>query len=372
MKKRTVCDYWIVIVLVATVLFFSLSYIFTPQKSFSEDENRMLQGMPRFTLAKLLDGSFSKQLHDYFSDQISHRSILVEMKAFLSLALGKNQNNGVLLGSGARLIEIGSYSEENYRYLTDNLQKIEILMAKLEENGVLAESIILPRKIDVLLDNYSSIYSGERERNALRFVSERHYVAKDELIDAQKHSEVFYKTDHHLNSFGIYRIYLLLSETLGFAPLSLEEFELYTATYSFLGTSYSKSGFFFIPADKISTPSLPLGRYRTTIVDTRRTLDSPYDTSYLDKKDKYSLFLSGNNAHVRVRDTFEEKESILLVKDSYAHALTPFLCQHYDIELIDPRYFTDSIEEYILDSKVEKVVFLFGLDTLASAKLSIK
>ena len=135
MKRVTVCDYWIILLLIAIILFFSISYIIVPQKSFSEDENRMLQTTPRFTLSKLIDGTYTKQLHDYYSDQINLRTILVELKSIITLALGKNQNNGVLLAGDGYLIETDPQTEENYHYLSNNLIKIEGLMDKLKKQS---------------------------------------------------------------------------------------------------------------------------------------------------------------------------------------------------------------------------------------------
>ena len=68
----------------------------------------------------------------------------------------------------------------------------------------------------------------------------------------------------------------------------------------------------------------------------------------------------------------KNKETLLIIKDSFAHSLAPYLIEHYNLELIDPRYYVGSIEEYILENEIENVLFLFGLDTLASANISIR
>jgi hypothetical protein len=110
-----------------------------------------------------------------------------------------------------------------------------------------------------------------------------------------------------------------------------------------------------------------------TIVDTEVQFDTLYDTSYLTKKDKYSVFLSGNNAHVKIYDTNDDKkETLLIIKDSFSHSLAPYLCEHYNLELIDPRYYNGSIEEYVKENNIKNVLFLFGLDTLASANIVIR
>jgi hypothetical protein len=110
-----------------------------------------------------------------------------------------------------------------------------------------------------------------------------------------------------------------------------------------------------------------------TVLDTGVEFDTLYDFSYLQKKDKYSTFLSGNNSHVTIYDTVDkEKETLLIIKDSFSHSLAPYLCEHYNIELIDPRYFSGSIEEYAKENSIKNVLFLFGLDTISTANLIIR
>jgi hypothetical protein len=160
---------------------------------------------------------------------------------------------------------------------------------------------------------------------------------------------------------------------MSFLPHKSDYFKLQTLSNSFFGTSYSKSGFFFVKSEEIKAPSIEKGGYKVTIVDTGVEFDTLYDVSYLSKKDKYSVFLSGNNAHVKNYDNKDNsKETLLLIKDSFSHALAPFLCEHYNLELIDPRYYNESIEEYIKENNIKNVLFLFGIDTLASASIVIR
>lgn len=372
MKKNAINLIFLVL-LAGVIAFFSLSYIFVPAKSFSEDENRVLQTPPRFNFEKLLDGTYTSQLHDYFSDQINMRTQMVELKAFFELALGKNENNNVLLGKNGYLIETHPYTEKNYKYLKNNLYKIEKLISKTEENGGLATSLIIPRKIDVLHDKFPPYYSPQRNDNAWSSIGDKHVSLLDPLLDAQNSAiEVYYKTDHHLTCDGAYEVYEELSDILGFVPRSKHTFEITTLSDDFYGTSYSKSGFFFAEPDILCSPTIS-DKYKTTIVELELTFDGILDRDYLEKKDKYSVFLSGNNAHVKIVDTEDtSKETLLIIKDSFSHAIAPFFLYHYNVELIDPRYYIGSIEDYIVENEIKNVVFLFGLDTLASANLSIK
>ena len=372
MKEAESSNSLIIFLMCTIISFFAISYVVLPQKEFSENENRMLQTAPKLTLSKVLDGTYFRQLHDYYSDQIIFRSYLIEAKALCTLALGKKENNGVILTADGYIVETHSYTSENYQYLNKNLARIEKMMENLQGMGVQSYSFVVPRKVDILDEEFSSFYSNKRSQNVWNFVVEGHTSLVDSLKNALSSNDIFYKTDHHLTVYGTYAVYLELSKALGFETIPLEQFNIKTLSNEFYGTSYSKSGFFFSEPDKIKAPLIDENKYQTTIVDTGHIIDGLYDYSYLGKKDKYSTFLSGNNAHTRITDKTEEKETILLIKDSYAHALAPFLCAHYNIELIDPRYFVGSIEKYITENNIEKVVSLFGISTLSSSNLNIK
>lgn len=372
--KKNIPNIIFLVTLACIITFFSLSYVFTPDSSFSEDENRLLQGYPRFTVEKLLDGTYTRQLHDYFSDQIPFRTILIRLKASIELAMGKNENNGVLLGKNGYLIDVLSYNEDNYSYLKRNLSKIENLMSKLENSETNVNSVIIPRKIDLTEGKFPPYYSNERNKDIWTIVGKNHITLTD-FLAKYRNSEngVFYKTDHHWNADGAYYAYNALSDVLSYTPKDKNYFAFTLLSDEFYGTSYSKSGFFFASPDFIYAPQIDCDRYKTTIVDIDQCFDGLYDTSYLSKKDKYSAFLSGNNAHVKIVDTQNpDKETLLLIKDSFSHSLAPYLIEHYNLELIDPRYYIGSIEEYILENDIKNVLFIFGLDTLASANISIR
>lgn len=374
MKKQNIANVILLVFLASIMAFFSLSYIFTSENTFSEDENRVLQSLPRFTFEKLLNGTYTRQLHDYFSDQINLRSLMIEIKAGTELLMGKNENNGILLGQSGYLIETYPYTDENYAFLKKNLYKIEKMMNNCEQIGVTVNSVIIPRKVDILQDYFSPYYSNERNKAAWNLVGDKHLDLIDSFAKNQKNDvQIFYKTDHHWTYDGAFIAYLELANILGYSPLTKDHFNLQTLSSEFVGTTYSKSGFFFADAEEIKAPTIENGKYKMTIVDMNVEFDTLYDTSYLNKKDKYSTFLSGNNAHVKIYDTEDNtKETLLIIKDSFSHSLAPYLIEHYNLELIDPRYFNGSIESYISENNIKNVLFLFGLDTLSSANLVIR
>ena len=100
------------------------------------------------------------------------------------------------------------------------------------------------------------------------------------------------------------------------------------------------------------------------------SFDGFYDRSYLEKKDKYAAFLSSNNGHVRIRDTQNaDKPTMLLIKDSFAHSVVPFLAQHYNLEILDLRYYRSTTAAFLAENEVDSVLILCGLDSMATSNL---
>lgn len=363
-------------VICAVILVFSVSYFVKESKSFSEQENRSLQTFPSFKLKKLADGTYTEQLHNFYSDQILFRNGMIELKAYTELAMGKNENNSVIFAKDGYLIDKSEYNSANYEYLEKNIGKISAFSERLKENGIKSTISVVPRKIDVLHDKLPPYYSTERNDIVWNMLNNKNIIfLKSALSDGENTGGyVFYKTDHHWTQNGAYCAYAYLSEALGYTPLPIDEFMLSDVSNEFYGTTYSKSGFFSVSPDSIQIVNRSdNNNFATEIVDTGTVFDGFYNMSYLEKKDKYSIFINGNNAHVRVYDkTDTEKETLLLVKDSFSHALVPFLAQHYNLEIIDLRYYTSSLSDFIEKNNIENVLFIYGLDTLSASALNIR
>ena len=97
----------------------------------------------------------------------------------------------------------------------------------------------------------------------------------------------------------------------------------------------------------------------------KETTQSIFNENYLKKKDKYSYFLNGNNAKVVVKTKVENGKKLLVIKDSYAHIMAPFLCQNYEeIHFIDARYYKASIAEYTMQNGITDILFLYNVSNL--------
>ena len=93
-----------------------------------------------------------------------------------------------------------------------------------------------------------------------------------------------------------------------------------------------------------------------------------YDASYLARKNKYAYFLGGNQPLCVVRsETPGAEGKLLLVRDSYADSLTPFLTERFaEIHLIDLRYYRASLQDYIRENGIDRVLVLYGFSNFTT------
>ena len=99
----------------------------------------------------------------------------------------------------------------------------------------------------------------------------------------------------------------------------------------------------------------------------RKKAASFYETSQLETRDKYAMFFNGNHGKVVISTPVEENRTLLVIKDSYANSLVPFLAPYYrKIVLVDPRYFYDDLEELIQVEDIQEVLYLYNANTFYS------
>ena len=93
-----------------------------------------------------------------------------------------------------------------------------------------------------------------------------------------------------------------------------------------------------------------------------------YVEKFLSEKDKYASFIGGNHGITKItKNTDEERETLLIVKDSFSHSMVPFLARHYDLVLVDLRYYPTSMLRYAETNEIDKVLLLYNMETLTEA-----
>ena len=370
----------------------------TPDKATSEDENRSLQQFPKFSPDGFVSGKFTSDFVKYYSDQFIFRDVFVGAKTMFSYAFLINENKGAIIAKDGYIIQrFDKYSEksiaekssselggdltfdENMANIKNNCGYVE----KFAQNigpGINITFAVPPRKIDVMTNKLPAFFPVDR--NEAYFDQLRQYTDSRiyfDLLGALKpHNEeyIYYKTDHHWTTLGAFLAYGALGEKMGYEPLPIEDFDIETASDDFYGVTWSKTGAKWISPDRIEY-------YRTKGEDdifvteihgaNPKTLKGFYDLEKLETKDKYSSFLGGINSHISIYmppSGFRRK--LLLVADSFGGALVPFLARHFDIELIDTRFFDDKIYDFIDEHGITDILILHNMENLSTQNNLVK
>jgi len=181
-----------------------------------------------------------------------------------------------------------------------------------------------------------------------------------DAIYSHRNEYIYYRTDHHWTSRGAYYAYVEICNKLGFNPRTLDEFEITTVSEDFLGTMYSKSGAKWSKPDSVEIFEDTRNKYSVTLDESIES-DSMFFTDHLAKKDKYSIYLDGNHALTKIVNQNGNGKKILLVKDSFAHALAPlFAADFSEVHMIDLRYYRGSVSNYMDENRIRDVILLYG------------
>lgn len=359
--KRTF-DAALVLISAIFITLFGALVLISPQKSFSESENRALAKAPKIEAKSLVNGDFFEDLSDFFCDQFPLRPLFVSVKTATELSLGRGENNGVVFAEDGYLITSPSYG--SLSLYEKNLAALNKFCEERRAAGDRVSVFFAPRGADALISKLVSYPKSE--------LSSVWDMAKEQLpglitateslrAAAERGEYVWFRTDHHWTSLGAYRAYLALAEPLGFTPLPLERWDFERVSESFLGTVYSKSGAYSVSHDQIDIP-ISGAELTVTYHEEKRESRSLYDMQKLSTKDKYAVFLGGNFSHVSVRGN-APRPRLVLIKDSFANALIPYLAEHFDLEIYDLRYFKGSIAGELDKHGESNILILYGIDT---------
>jgi hypothetical protein len=86
--------------------------------------------------------------------------------------------------------------------------------------------------------------------------------------------------------------------------------------------------------------------------------------SNLQKKDKYTVFLDSNHPLVKISTNIKNGRKLLVIKDSFANCLIPFLTGHCsEIYVMDPRYYDDNLGELVKSNDIEEALIVFGINS---------
>ncbi len=333
-----------------------------PDKTMSQKENRTLTQTPSFRIDQLFSGEYTTELATYISDQFPVRDVFVSAKAYSELAHGKGENNGVIYAENDMLI---ARDEIKDNCIKDNLQSIKDFE---NATGVPVCVAVLPRSVDVFAEYLPNTYPTENDKKLWQDYytqAKQNNLTAPNLYDDLCEGNNYYHTDHHYNIYGAYQAYSLLGSSLGYRPKNLDFFRAEKVSSEFCGTSMRASGFYLAPKDAITLLHYDGDNDYTITADGKEI--SLYDMSRLVDTDQYAVFLGGNHARVDISKG-EGRPKLLVIRDSFADSLAPFLAMHYDLIMLDLRYFTDNVQQIVKDDDISQVLIVESMSEFATTK----
>ena len=374
--RRT--DTFLLVFLSLFLLVFGVLVYTLPKQDFSAEENRSLQTLPAFSAQALVNGTWQEQIRDFYSDQFPLRRTFLMLHSSTELALLRQESDDVLLCRDGYLVKRLEYTEADYAAIEKNLADLSAFFEKMKQTDRTTTLCVAPRAIDVLTDYLPPAYDTARAeaawRNVYACAESLNPVLPTALLRSAANTDatglagtdrVWYRTDHHYTTYGAYLTYTLLAERLGITPAPLSDFTPALATDSFLGTTAAAANLPLVRSDSIYLYRFAGDdAYLTEIVDTGRQFSGFYEWEALAPHDPYAVFLGGNSGHVRVTLPGEERPTLLVIKDSFAHSAVPFLARHFNLEIVDTRYFRGSVTKLAEECGATGVLALIGLDSL--------
>ncbi len=376
----------------AFLLIFTAVFVFTPDADFSEEENRSLTTFPKFTWERLLDGSFSSDINEYFADQFPARDALVGIKGVTETLLLKGENNGVLLGDdgqlAVRLFEayksrLERTPDMDYYYTENVAVAVDALNAFAKSSAVPVTTMFPPRTVDIAvsaLDYPTEISDALDQQLAETIVPEAGYLADLRKRMEDRYNEyVYFRTDHHWTTYGAYIAYILLMQEWGMNDdiLPPESFSVETID-DFYGTTWSRAGYKFVEPDTLEVwTSGNEDEFTTTcytekqvkgedgkptkVKEAEKTFAGWLNRDYLTKKDKYAAFLDGTHNEQTVFKTTETgRPRLLIAKDSFANTMVPFLAQHFDLVIVNLAGRMTDLTSYVEEYGCDRVLIVWN------------
>ena len=358
------------IIFVGFIVTMSVLFFVLPRKEYSASEKRILNQAPEFTWEKLMSGKYDEEFEPFLADQTAGRNLWVGIGAYYNYLIGNNGSSGIYKGSDGYLINDPQEMTElmtNVGYIDECASHIDVPTTVLiaPSTGYICEDALPLAHLSYHDDEYFARMSDTLK--TADFVDVRD-AFKRAYADG---NQIYYKTDHHWTAYGAYTAYRSLADALGYTPNDKSAYEI-TAYDGFYGTTYSSSGFWMNPADQIEVWDNHAndGKLHVAISDGDKTIeqDEMFFYDHLSEDDKYPVYLDGNHAYTVITNkNASSDETLLVVKDSFAHSLVPFLADHYArIVMVDMRYQHKTIPSLVQQEGADRVLFIYSIDNLAT------
>ena len=341
----------------------------TPDQGFSEEENRVLQEAPAFSLSSYMEGRYESKLETYVNDQFLLRNGFIRIKTACDVTMGKVEANGVYRCQDSYLMEgITKPSAAGSEKLLQSMEKFKKKHKKMPMYFLLA-----PNAANIMADKLPAFAVTEDQNRYMdqffadiKALGYRPLDVRAVLASHAEDTQLYYKTDHHWTTDGAFLAYKTAVKTMKLRDAV--SYKRYVVKNDFRGTLASKSGFVNGENDALTIYMPNKDKdYRNSVIyypDTKTKTTEFYQLENLNTKDAYTVFGGSNHPMYTIKTPVDTDERLLLIKDSYANSMIPFLSQNFrEIVVVDPRYYFEDIEALIKKEGITQVLFLYNANT---------
>ena len=341
--------------------------IIVPDREQSDQENRMLDTMPKLSLTGVLNGDFMEQWESYMSDQFAGRNLLRGLKVKLDRLGGSRMENGVIIGKDGQLFEdIAVPDDELFK---DNINAVKSFAEMYPD--IPTTVMLIPDAACILSDSLPAFATVEDQSQMFSMVEHGlgdsvSWVDAYSALNKHKTEKLYYKTDHHWTTQAAFYVFQEAAAGLGIEGDVSDDYVSYTVTDSFNGVLASKSGAGLDEKEQIDiyVPTEGDDDVIVNYVDEAKKRTSLYDSSKLETRDKYGVFFGGNTSVMDIKTMSTSRQRLLVVKDSFADCFIPFLTPYYrEIVVVDPRYYSGTLEDIMETYRITDALILYSGNT---------
>ena len=358
------------IVIGGIVCVISLMSLFAPKQEMLTVENRKASSMPSFSLADWVSGDYQARFQNYVNDHVAFRQNWIHLKYLVDeMFFLKTEEDGILLGKEGQMFTKDFVTADENERFDKNISALVTFAGTAEVPVTVAlvpsPAAIFPERLpayapmaseDIMLDHV------EDELGQLCTV-----LDVRDTLRAHKDEYIYYRTDHHWTTLGAYYAYLDFCRSNGKEPCS-PDWEQAVQVNDFYGTHYAKTRYALTKPDVITyfPTDCQMVIYKVTgdPVFEAQEAQTIIDLTQFDAYDKYAAFLGGNNGYSVIAGKGTGK--ILVVKDSYANCLVPFMINNYEqVGVVDYRSYAYNLANLVEKEGYDEILILYSLQGFA-------
>ena len=356
------------VLLLGVWFLYALLNVLVPDRTVSETEKRALASFPEVSSDRIVSGAFSEDFETWASDQLVGRNALIRIRSTFGLLTGNRLSRDVCKSGDGYLIE--RMTEVDQNRLDQMLNAVNSFCARTEIPGTF---VCAPNAVSICSDLLPASAITEDQGTWMQYIGNNlngpvfcdltgplaEYYANG--------GQAYYRSDHHWTTEAAFYTLPTVRAALGLDPERAPSMTPLAVCNDFVGSLAAKSGFSVSKKDTIfiyRRDAEPAYIVTDPSAQTKRA--TVYSMDGLKSSDPYTVFLGGNTGHLNIRTDNADGGKLLVFKDSYFNCFLPFLLGDYrEIDVIDPRYYYENLDELILMGGYDRVLFFYDLNTLA-------